>query len=213
MEIFEHCSNSIALKLRIDVEIMTPAEQNTQHRASVSTGESGESHIGGHQEASAAPVSSGHTQSSCSGTDPQASNLILITESERVLSLIASNYLLTTPPKCKADRDDFVTYMKEMRVLITGVDKGSLLITVKCNSLKILETLWEDYSSGHLGEVVQRCLVTEEILTELSLSELKLQTTISQEEYIACKMHFEKDPAQGNSFNNSSFCDIWWPHG
>ena len=56
-------------------------------------------------------------------------------------------------------------------------------------------------------------LQTEEILTELSLSELKLQTTISQEEYIACKMHFEKDPAQGNSFNNSSFCDIWWPHG
>ena len=160
MEIFENCSNSTALELRIDVKIMTPAEQTTQDRAPVSTGESGESHIGGYQEVSAAPVSSGHTQSSCTCTeaDPQAPNLIL---SERVLSLIASNYLLTTPPRCKADHDDFLTYLKDMRVVITGVGTGSLLITVKCSSLEILETLWEDYSSGNLGEVVQRCLVTD----------------------------------------------------
>ena len=104
MEIFENCSNSTALKLRIDAKIVTPAEQTTQDRAHVSTGESGESHIGEYEEASVALVSSGHTQSSCTGTeaDPQA--------------------------------------------------------------------------------------------------ELKLQTLISEEEYIACKMHFEKDSAQGNSF-------------
>jgi len=215
VEIFENCSNSTALKLRIDVEIMTPAEQNTQDGAPVSTRESGDSHIGGHQEAFAAPVSSGHTKSSCTGTeaDPQAPSPILITEIEKVLSLIASNYLLTTPPRCKADHDDFLAYMEKMRLVITGVGIGSLLITVKCTSLEILKTLWEDYSSGHLGEVVQRCFVTEEILTELSLAELKLQTTISEEEYIVCKMHFEKDPAQGNSFfskysSRVAFCDI-----
>ena len=47
--------------------------------------------------------------------------------------------------------------------------------------------------------MVQRCFATEEILTEFSLAELKLQTTISEEEYIACKMYFEKDPAGGNT--------------
>ena len=193
LHVFENCFNSTALKLKIDVETMTPAKQNTQDRTPVSAEESGGSHTGGHQELN-----------STGAEAPQAPNLIL-TDSQRVLSLIASNYLLTTPPRSKADRDDFVTYMKEMRVLITGVDTGSLLITVQCDSLEILETLWEDYSSGHLGEVVQRCFVTEEILTGLSLAELKLQTTISEEEYIACKMYFEKDPVQGSSFSFNVF--------
>ena len=118
IHVFENCSNSTDLKLRIDAKIVTPAEHTTQDGAPVSTAEAGESHIGGRQEASPVPVSSGHTQSSCTGTeaDPQAG--------------------------------------------------------------------------------------------------LKLQTLISEEEYtcIACKMHFEKDPAQGNSFfkfsSRVAFCDI-----
>ena len=118
------------------------------------------------------------------------------TEKE-ILRLIVANYLQNTPPKTKADREDFLAYVREMKVLITGVAVGSLLIKVKCDSLQILERLWEDYSLGHLGDVVQRCLVTEEILTELSLADLKLKTTISKEEYKACKMHFEKNPTQG----------------
>ena len=171
---------------------MTPGEHNTQDRTPFS-----ESNIGGHQETSAIPVSSGHTQSSCTVAEaPQAPMSPIPTEGE-VLRLIASNYLETTPPKCKADRDDFAAYLKEMRVLITDVKVGSLQITVKCDSLEILERLWEDYSSGHLGEVVQRCFVTEETLTKLSLAELNLQTTISEEEYMACKMYFGRDPAGG----------------
>ena len=188
------------------METMTPSEQNTtctQDRTPVSVGETGGSQSGGHQEASAVPVSSGHTQSSCSGAEaPQAPNVIL-TDSQSVLSLIASNYVLYTPPRSKADHDAFLAHMKEMRVIITGVAVGSLLITVKCDSLEILERLWKDYSSGHLGKVVQRCFVTEEILTEFSLAELKLQTTISEEEYIACKMYFEKHPAGGTTTCNS----------
>ena len=171
--------NLTALKLRIDVETMTPAELNTQDK----------------------------TPSSCTCTGaqlPQAPMSPIPTEKE-VLRLIASNYLQNTPPKCKADHDDFLAHMEKMRVIITGVGVGSLLITVKCDSLEILERLWEDYSSSHLGEVVQRCFVTAEILTELSLAELKLQTTISEEEYIACKMYFEKDPAQGNTYLKKCF--------
>ena len=198
---FENCSDLTALKVRIDVEIMTPAEQNTQDRTPVSAEESEGSHFGGHQETSEIPVSSGHAQSSCKGAEaPLAPTSPIPTEGE-ILRLIAANYLQTTPPRSKADRNDFLAYLQQMRVAITGVGIGSLLITVKCDSLEILERLWQDYSSGHLGEVVQRCFVTEEILTELSLAELKLQTTITEEEYMACKMYFEKHLAQGNSLN------------
>jgi len=197
--------NSTALKLRIDVEVVTPAEQNTQDRTPVLAEESEGSQVGGHQETAAIPELPGHTQSSSTGAEsPQAPNIIP-PEIQTVLAKIASNYLLTTPPMCQADHDNFLIYMEKMRLVITGVGIGSLLITVRCDSLEILERLWEDYSSGHLGEVVQRCFVTEEILTELSLAELKLQTTILEEEYIACKMYFEKHPARGNSFEKE-FC-------
>jgi len=121
-------------------------------------------------------------------------------DTQKVLAQIASKYLETAPPSCKDDLDDFMTYMRNMRFIITGVTMGSLLIKVRCDSLQILERLWEDYSLGHLGDVVQRCFVTEEILAELSLAELKLNATISKDEYEACKVYFTKDPTQGNRF-------------
>ena len=117
-------------------------------------------------------------------------------EKEIFLS-IAENYLKTTPPQSPEERNSFKEYMKEMRLIITGVSVGSLVITVKCESLMILEELWTDYSSGHLGEVVQNCFVTEKILKELNLAELRLKTTIDVEEYNACKMFFEKDALRG----------------
>ena len=116
---------------------------------------------------------------------------------EQVLGFIAVNYIQTTPPESRDEYDDFLTYMNKMRTAITGISTGSLLITVKCDSLQILEKLWEDYLSGHLGEVIQRSFVTEEILREFNLTELKLETTISEEEYKACKAYFEKDPYEG----------------
>ena len=167
---------------------MKPAEHSTETRNPVSAIESGGSQNGGHQEASAVPVPSGHTQPSCNP----------IPTKDEILRLIAANYLQTTPPRCRDDHDKFLDYMERMGCIFKGARHGSLLIKVKCDSLRILERLWEDYSSGHLGDVVQRCFVTEEILTELSLAELKLKTTISKEEYKACKMYFEKDPARGN---------------
>ena len=71
-------------------------------------------------------------------------------------------------------------YVQESRL-------GSLVITVACSSLQVLEGLWKDYETGHLNKVIQETLVTEEVLKELGLSELKLKTIISEEEYNACK--------------------------
>ncbi len=168
---------------------MKPAEYNTQNRAPVLATESGGAD-GGHLEASAKPVTSGHNQSLSSGAEVfQAQN---INPTEGVLNWIASNYLQTTPPTCMDDHNKFLAYMERMRLVITGVSVGSLLITVKCDSVEVLEGLWEDYSSGHLGNMVQKCFVTEEILMELNLEELKLKTTISEEEYKQCKAYLEK---------------------
>ncbi|KAJ7388940.1 hypothetical protein OS493_034870 [Desmophyllum pertusum] len=67
---------------------------------------------------------------------------------------------------------------------------GSLIITVECSSLEILEGLWEDYCTGLLNEMAQKFLVTEDLLKELGLTEAKLTTTILEEEYGACRKHF-----------------------
>ena len=81
-------------------------------------------------------------------------------------------------------------YLRKLGVDIQGNKLGSLVITVSCSSLQVLERLWEDYCSGHLNEVVQQTLVTTEVLEELGLSEVKLKTIISEEEYKAYKEFF-----------------------
>ena len=165
---------------------MKSAKHNMQGlRSPASTVESEGSQNGGHPKT---PVLSGYTQPENEVSQPSV---------EEVLTVIADKYLKATPLKNKDDLDSFLAYMREMRLIITGVRIGCLLITVKCDSLQILERFWEDYSSGRLGEVVQRCFVTEEILTELSLSELRLETTISEEEYKACKMFLGKGSPTG----------------
>ena len=112
------------------------------------------------------------------------------------LSIIKDSFH-TMKPQSIEECNQFMEYAKKMKVIIVGFSDGSLVITVKCESLKILEDLWTDYSSGHLGEVVQNCFVTEKILKELNLAELRLKTTMDIEEYNACKMFFEKDALRG----------------
>ena len=54
-----------------------------------------------------------------------------------------------------------------LNAFIEDIELGSLLITVRCRSLQILGELWEDYVSGHLNQVVQETLVTNEVLENL----------------------------------------------
>ena len=182
---------------------MKSADHNKGNKTPVSAREPGRSPVGGHQGVLVTLLSSGQTQPLSPAAEVFQAPYPIPTE--EVLCLIAENYLQTTPPTCKDDRDEFKAYLKEMRVILKGVDIGSLIITVKCDSLEVLEELWEDYSSGHLGEVVQRCFVTEEILMELNLAELNLKTIILEEEYEAYKMYFEKESARGQFFFFSFF--------
>ena len=116
---------------------------------------------------------------------------------ERDFQLIFRDCYHSTKPQSIEEWNWFREHLKEMKVLIVGATDGSLVITVRCESLMILEEFWTDYSSGHLGEVVQNCFVTEKILKELNLAELRLKTTIDIEEYNACKAFFEKDALRG----------------
>ena len=116
---------------------------------------------------------------------------------ESVLCRIADNYLKYTPPQSIEGHNKFKEYMTKMRAIITCFSKGSLVIRVKCESLQILEKLWSEYSSGRLGEMVQNCFVTEKILKEFNLTELKLKTTMDIEEYKARKVYFERVALRG----------------
>ena len=82
-------------------------------------------------------------------------------------------------------------YLKvQLGISVVSHEEGSLLITVTCSSLKILEGLWKDYTSGNLNKEVEQKLVTPDVLNELGFSELKLKTTITEEEYNNCKEFF-----------------------
>ena len=128
---------------------------------------------------------------------PSDPNAYSNTERE-VLCRVAQNYLVHSPPRNREERDEFEKHLEKVGTLIRGVKLRSLVITVKCDSLKSLEELWKMYSCGHLGKIVQDCFVTEKILKELNLAELKLKTTMDLEEYNAYKLYFlEKDALKG----------------
>ena len=62
-----------------------------------------------------------------------------------------------------------------------------MILTVSCSSLEVLEALWKEYRTGHLNKVFQASLVTAEVLKKADLSEAKLRTIISEEDYLSYK--------------------------
>ncbi|XP_078351394.1 uncharacterized protein LOC144636134 isoform X2 [Oculina patagonica] len=108
-----------------------------------------------------------------------------------VLNFIALKYFDVVDPSKPEERNDFLKYLIDVRkLLFVDAQQGSLIITVECGSLEILEELWKDYRSGHLNEMAQKHLITKDILKEFDLTEVKLMTTILQEEYLACRQYF-----------------------
>ena len=78
----------------------------------------------------------------------------------------------------------FLQYlMGNLRLVLRNKVVKSWHITVECSSLQVLEGLWEDYRSGHLNSVAQEMLITQQVLEKLGLTELKLRTFISEDQY------------------------------
>ena len=129
-------------------------------------------------------------QRGASSTQSVSGNL----SSQEVLNVIANKYLQVIPLSNREELNGFLQYMQEMRkVIVDDVKTGSLIITVRCTSLRILDELWKDYCTGHLQEVAQRYLVTEDILKQLGLDSVQLTLTISEEEYMAYRKNFLKN--------------------
>ena len=81
-----------------------------------------------------------------------------------------------------------IRYLKiKLGVDVQSYRLGSLVMTVSCSSLEVLEALWNEYRTGRLNEVVQDTLVTRQVLEKLDLSEVKLRTIISEEDYLSYK--------------------------
>ena len=71
-----------------------------------------------------------------------------------------------------------------------ALDKGSLIISLDCKTLKGLDQLWKDYLSGHLNKVAERYLVSDEMKKKLNLRKINFKTTIDEENYLKCRRVF-----------------------
>ena len=87
---------------------------------------------------------------------------------------------------------DHLDKMYGMFLVTLGI--GSLIIILDCRTLEGLELLWSDYRSGHLDEVAERYLVTDEIKEKLNLETICLKTTIEEKNYSKCREALTKLP-------------------
>ena len=76
---------------------------------------------------------------------------------------------------------------KTYNLALESVGVGSLEIKFRCLSLESLEHLWSDYKSGRLNDMAERYLVTNDIKKKLILENVRLETTIEEENYWICK--------------------------
>jgi len=91
----------------------------------------------------------------------------------------------------------FYLHLKDsINIHLTGKKAGSLILTVHCRTLEILERLWEDYCSGHLDEVANEYFLTDETTNtkeerrekvNADVDTIGLETTILKEDYLRCK--------------------------
>jgi len=80
-------------------------------------------------------------------------------------------------------------YLKgALDLIVREAIEGSLLITVECRTLDILERLWGDYCSGHLNAQAEERLLTDDIKKRFDVESVKLETTILEKDYLACRL-------------------------
>ena len=125
------------------------------------------------------------------GTVPSAQEVI--PSAQEVMNSIAHKYFRVVDPSNPEELNGFVRFLSDVRkVLVLDAQSGSLIVTVLCSSLKVLDALWYDYCTGHLNDMAQKYLVTKDVLKEFDLTELKLTTTIQGEEFIAARKFFQQ---------------------
>ena len=66
---------------------------------------------------------------------------------------------------------------------------NSLQFSVGCRDLESLELLWSDYRSGRLDWMAEKFLLTDDIKKKFHVESVTLETSILEEDYLACKEH------------------------
>ena len=86
------------------------------------------------------------------------------------------------------DLKSFTDHIENVyRVNLVTVGNGSVIIILDCPTLDSLEHLWNDYLAGHLDNLAERYLVTNELKKKLNLETVCLKTTMVEEDYLNCK--------------------------
>ena len=112
---------------------------------------------------------------------------IIVKDLEHRVHVYQKYHDVSTPDSIRA----LTEYLeKAFNVAILMVESGSLIITVQCPNLESLESLWNDYQSGHLNDIAETFLVTGELKRKLGMDNIRLKTTIEEENYLICKMAF-----------------------
>ena len=133
------------------------------------------------------------SQSDVEGRERKHSGNGKVPSSQDVLNLIALKCFKAVDPSKPEELNGFLEYLEKVRkVLVIDSTRGSLIVTVECGSLPILDELWQDYRRGDLDVMAQKFLVTADILEELDLVEVKLKTTIAEDECRACRDYLLK---------------------
>ena len=114
----------------------------------------------------------------------------VVPNAQRVMNFIAHKYFQTIDTTKPEELNGFLRFLTAVRkVLFLNAQSGSLILPARCSSLEILDALWYDYCTGHLNDMVQKHLLTKDVLKKFDLK-LKLTTTIQLEEYIAARQFF-----------------------
>ena len=110
---------------------------------------------------------------------------------EKILTPVVETYLecnKLSQGNLKEDLKSFTDHIENVyRVNLVTVGKGSVIIILDCPTLDSLEHLWNDYLAGHLDNLAERYLVTNEMKKKFDLETVSLKTTILEEDYLNCK--------------------------
>ena len=141
-------------------------------------------------------------QSSAEGTDGLSTLTELQASQQNIPVVLDFWYVVYS---FKRPLELLIRYLKiKLGVDVQSYRLGSLVITVSCSSLEVLEALWNEYRTGRLNEVVQDTLVTRQVLEKLDLSEVKLRTIISEEDYLSYKDFLNQREGNNKMSSNGS---------
>ena len=93
-------------------------------------------------------------------------------------------------------------------LIVREAIEGCLHITVECTTLQILESLWEDYCSGHLNAVAEERLLTDDIKKRFDVESVKLETTILENDYLACKLFLLDKSSESTIYSFMCWCAL-----